>query len=457
MLRRQGTEPLKLPLVAIVGAPNTGKSTLFNRLVGWRKAIVTDEPGVTRDRNYATVDDVPVPFEIVDTGGLTPNTAAPFAREIEEQADAALADAACVLFVVDARAGATAVDREVASFLRRTGRPVLLVANKVDSPRQDELVHDLYDLGLGDPVAVSAEHGLGIEPLLEAITETLDTRSGDEPPQEDPDADPEARGPLSIAIVGRPNVGKSSILNRLLGEQRVMVSDIPGTTRDAIDTLLERDGKRYLLIDTAGMRRKGKARRAEASSVVLARKSMSRADVVILVLDASRELAAQDAHIAGYAVDAFRPLVVAVNKWDLIEEREQAAKDWLERVRYRLRFAKEVPMVLVSAMSGQRISRLLDTAETVHAAAGIRIPTPELNRWLQEVARSENAAPARGGSIRLYYATQAGIHPPRFILFCNDPKHAHFSLRRFLVNSLRERFGFGPAPIKIELRARKRR
>jgi GTP-binding protein len=443
-----------LPLVAIVGAPNIGKSTLFNRLVGWRKAIVTDEPGVTRDRNYGEVTRGPVPFRVVDTGGLTPSTSAPFAREIEDQASEALNEAACVLFMVDARAGATAVDREVAAFLRRRSVPVLVVANKVDSPAQDDLIHELFELGLGQPYPVSAAHGRGVEELLEAVAERLEDGSSAAPP--DP-ADETVPPPLRVAIVGRPNVGKSSILNHLLGEDRVLVSEIPGTTRDAIDTLLERDGMRFLLVDTAGMRRKGKVRlSAEASSVVLARRSMERADVVVLVLDGSRELAAQDAHIAGYAVDAHRPMVVAVNKWDLVDERERAAKDWSERIRHRLRFAKEVPIVLISAKTGQRVERLLDLAGKVHAAGGIRVPTPELNRWLQDVSRSERAAPARGRSIRLYYATQTGVHPPRFVLFCNEPRHVHFSLRRFLLNSLRQRFGFGPAPIKLEFRARRR-
>lgn len=443
---------MALPLVAIVGAPNIGKSTLFNRLVGWRKAIVTDEPGVTRDRNYGEVRRGDVPFRVVDTGGLTPRTAAPFAQEIEQQASEALREAVCVLFMVDGRAGATAVDREVAGFLRRRNVPVILVANKIDSEAQDSLVHDLYELGLGDPVPVSAAHGRGVEELLDTIAGFLPEKSQAEPVGED------EGGPLRVAIVGRPNAGKSSILNSLLGEERVMVSEIPGTTRDAIDTLVEREGRLFLLVDTAGIRRKGKVRlSAEASSVLLARRSMERADVVILVLDGSRELAAQDAHIAGYGVDAYRPMVVAVNKWDLVEEREQAARDWEERVRHRLRFAKEVPVLLVSAKTGQRVSRLLDVAVRLHAAAGIRVPTPELNRWLQDVARAERARPARGRSIRLFYATQKGTHPPHFVLFCNDPAHVHFSLRRFLANSLRERFGFGPAPIRLEFRARRKR
>lgn len=445
---------MPVPLVAIVGAPNIGKSTLFNRLVGWRKAIVTDEPGVTRDRNYGEVSDAEPPFRLVDTGGLTPNTETLFSREIEEQAAMAMREAACVLLLVDGRAGATAVDRDVATFLRKQGLPIILVANKIDSPAQDHLIHDLYDLGLGEAVPVSAEHGRGVSDLLDAIAAILgEIPDAPGAPEPEPDED----RPISVAILGRPNVGKSSILNRLLGEDRVMVSEIAGTTRDAIDTLLEKDGRRYRLIDTAGIRRKGKVRlSAEASSVVLARRSMERADVAILVLDGSEEFSAQDAHIAGYAREALKPMIVAVNKWDLLDSREQAAKDWAEKIRVRLRFAKEVPMMLISAKTGQRVVKLLDRVDEVYRAAGIRVPTPELNNWLQHVARLERAAPARGRSIRLYYATQTGSHPPRFLLFCNDPSQVHFSLRRFLLNSLRETFGFGPAPIGLEFRARRR-
>lgn len=446
-----------MPLVAIVGAPNIGKSTLFNRLVGWRKAIVTDEPGVTRDRNYGEVRDEQYPFRLVDTGGLTPSTAAPFAGEIMEQAEAAIDEASCVVFLVDARSGATAVDHEVAAWLRRKGKPIILVANKADTPTKDDLVHDLYDLNLGAAIPVSAAHGRGMDLLLEAVAGVIGNEAG-VGSVHDPDRDLEAETAptIRIAIVGRPNVGKSSVLNRLLGEDRVMVSDVAGTTRDSIDTELVHGGRTYRVIDTAGIRRKGKVRlSAEASSVVLARKSMERADVVILVLDGSEPFTAQDAHIAGYAQDALRPTAVLVNKWDLLDEREQAAKDWTEEIRYKLKFAKEVPVLFGSALTGQRIIKLLDLAGALYAQAGITIPTPELNRWLQDVARMERAAPARGRSIRLFYGAQTGTHPPSIVLFCNDPKHVHFSLERFLRNNLRERFGFGAAPIRLRFKGRR--
>lgn len=440
---------MSLPLVAIVGAPNIGKSTLFNRLVGWRKAIVTDEPGVTRDRNYGEVRDHHPPFRVVDTGGLTPNTAAPFAREILEQAEVAVGEADCVVFVVDARAAATAVDREVAAYLRRKHDRIILVANKVDSERQEELLLDLYDLGLGTPVGVSAAHGRGIDELLDAITEAL--------PAPDPEAtDDDEDDAVGVAIVGRPNVGKSSIVNRLLDEPRLMVSDIAGTTRDAVDTRLELDGRVYRLVDTAGMRKRGKVRlSAEASSVVLAKRSLERADVGVLVLDGSTEFAAQDAHVAGYAREALRPMVIAVNKWDLVESREDAARAWADTIARRLRFVPETPIVLVSAKTGQRVGKLLDHVDAAYAAAGIRVPTPDLNRWLRDVAGRERRSPAAGHSVNLLYATQTGVRPPRFVLFCSDPTAVHFSLRRRLLNSLRRTFGFGPAPIALDFRRRR--
>ena len=438
-----------LPTVAIVGAPNVGKSTLFNRLVRRRSALVTDEPGVTRDRIYGTVERDGGSFRVVDTGGLRWDDV-PFGREIVLQAQAALEEADLVLFVVDVRAGPTPLDLDVAAFLRRRGAPVLIVGNKVDGPSQDHVVHELARLGLGDPVPVSAEHGRGIEELLAAIEERLPAGPSEEEAEEPP--------AIKVALVGRPNVGKSSILNRLVGEERMTVSEIPGTTRDAVDTLLTLGTRRYLLVDTAGLRRKGRVRAtAESLSVMRTRQAMERADVVVLVLDGSEPLGAQDAHIAGYAADAARPVVVAVNKWDLVPGREEAAKAWTNDVRTRLKFMKEVPIVLVSAKSGQRVEKILDRIDEQYADASKRIATPELNRWLQEESERERRAPAKGGSIRLFYATQTGVRPPRFVLFCNEARRLHFSLRRHLENSLRERFGFRAAPLRLTFRSRRER
>lgn len=438
--------PVPYPLVAIVGAPNVGKSTLFNRLVRRRRSIVTDEPGVTRDRIYGNVTDAPRPFRLVDTGGLTPKTAAPFAGEIETQARSALAEASLVLFLVDGRAGPTAVDLDVATMLRREAPRLLLVATKVDHDRAEEAIVELHALALGEPLAVSAEHGRGIGPLLDRIEELL--RDVPDPPASEPD---EVRRPLNLAIIGRPNAGKSSLLNRLAGEERAVVSAIPGTTRDSVDTLLELGDRRYRLIDTAGIRRRGKVRlRVERFSVSRARQNLAGCDVAILVLDAEAGFAAQDAHIAGHALEAFKPLVVAVNKWDRVEGREEQAKKWEETVRTRLKFAKSVPLVLISALTGQRAAKVLELADQVHAAGAIEVPTPAVNRLIQEINDRSGA-----GAPRLYYATQTGTHPPHFLVFCDNPDRIHFSLERRLTNLLRDRYGFGASPIRLEFRRRR--
>ena len=438
------------PLIAIVGAPNVGKSTLFNRLTGRRRALVTDEPGVTRDRLYGTVRQGRRPFRLVDTGGLTPGLAAPFAQEIEQQAEIALREAAGVLYLVDARAGASALDQELAARFRRRGIPVRLVANKVDAPSVLPLVHELHGLGLGEPIPISAEHGEGIGDLLDAVDFML---PGDEAEEEAAETGaPEVR----VALVGRPNVGKSSLLNRLLGEERVLVSEIPGTTRDAVDTPFRYRERSYLLVDTAGIRRKGRVHQAADSlAMAAARRAIERADVVVLVLDGTDAFAAQDAHIAGYAMEARKPVVVAVNKWDLVERREEAAAAWQDELRRRLRFVKEVPIVLLSARTGQRVLKVLDHVDTLYASAGHRVPTPELNRWLHAEAQAERTSPAGGHSVRLFYAAQTGVHPPRFVLFCSDARRVHFSLRRRLENSLRARFGFGAAPLHLQFRSRR--
>jgi GTP-binding protein len=437
------------PVVAIVGAPNVGKSTLFNRLVGGRTAIVTSEPGATRDRIYGVVRGSATTFSLVDTGGLTGEDGSPLARGIERQVRAALDEASAVMFVVDARAGLSGLDLEIAAMLRRRSAPILLVANKVDVPGMEATVGELHTLGLGPPIPLSAAHGVGIDDLLDALDLLLEGAESTVAVAPD-------RLALRIALVGRPNVGKSSILNRILGEDRYLVSEIPGTTRDAVDTILEREGRRYVLVDTAGIRRRGRVERAtEAIAVVRARASIRRCDVVVLVVDGSEGIVAQDTHVAGYAQEAGRSVVVVVNKWDLVANREARAKEWEIEVRERLRFVKQAPVLLVSAKTGQRVSRILEIAERVHAAGGIRVPTPELNRWLQVAAARERSSPAAGRSVRLFYATQTGVHPPRFVVFCNDPARVHFSLRRRLENGLRDGFGFGPAAIHLQFRGRR--
>jgi len=441
---------MPVPLIAIVGAPNAGKSTLFNRLIRGRHAIVTAEPGATRDRIYGEFHEDSLRFRLVDTGGLSGELDTPISQGIDRQVRAAVREADGVVFLVDVRTGVTAMDQEIAAWLRRAGKPVLVVANKVETESLRISAPEFFELGLGEPIPLSAEEGSGIDGLLEALSLLLG-----EPCPATSEQPADTPAPIRVALVGRPNVGKSSILNRLVGEERQIVTDVPGTTRDAVDTLLERDGKRFLLVDTAGIRRPGRVgRNTEAQAVARARDAIRRADVVVLVLDAAEGTAAQDLHIAGHAQEAGRPIIVAVNKWDRVEQREDAAKEWERTIRERLRFAKCAPFVLVSALSGQRVSKILDLAEQVHEAGGIRVATGPLNRWLQEAARHEMGAPALGRSVKLYYATQTGVHPPRFVLFCSHPERVHFSLRRFLENGLRDRFGFGPAAIQLNFRGR---
>ncbi len=442
---------MSCPVVAIVGAPNVGKSTLFNRLVGRRKAIVGDSPGVTRDRVYAEVSDVPTPFRLVDTGGLVPDGDGPYAAEIERQVRFAITEAACLVFVVDAVAGPTALDRDVATILRKSGRPVVLAANKIDTPKAEPLIHALYELGLGEPVGVSAEHGLGTDDLLDRIDAAL--RSSSIGAASDAPAPEEIR----LALVGRPNVGKSSILNRLAGEERAVVSETPGTTRDAIDTLVVVEGLRYRVIDTAGMRPKFRTGPAvERVAVDHAARSIAQSHVVILVLDGTLPISTQDAHIAGLVLESRRPLVVAVNKWDRVEGREEAVRRIEDEIHERLAFARGVPIAFLSARTGQRVGRLLELAARLHAAAGLRVPTPELNRWLRDACGPDLEVSGRG-DLRVFYATQIGTHPPRFVVFCNDPRKASAPFRRHLEASLRERFGLAEVPVRLVFRGRRDR
>jgi GTP-binding protein len=442
-----------LPIVAVVGRPNVGKSTLFNRLVGRRRALVTDEPGVTRDRLYGSVRSRAAEFALVDTGGISGDSEAVLARGIEGQARAAIDEAAAIVFVVDGRVGRSPLDEEVAAFLRRRGKPVIVAVNKSEFRHAEGTADaEFSDFGFDRPVPISAEHGDGIDDLLDRIAVAI---GAVEPRGEGSGG---AAPGLRVAIVGRPNVGKSSILNRLLGTDRVLVSDLPGTTRDAVDSVLERDGKAFVLVDTAGIRKRAKwTRSAERLAVVAAKKAIERAEVVVFVLDATEPLTSQDTHIAAIVEGASRPFVLVVNKWDLAADREEMVKSWEREIRSRLHFAGKAPIVFTSAKSGQRIHRILDAALEVHEAAGRRVPTPELNRWLSRQAERERANPAAGKSIRLFYATQTGVHPPRFVLFCNDARRVHFSLRRRLENDLRASFGFGPAPIRLSFRSRRER
>lgn len=434
-----------LPLVAIVGRPNVGKSTLFNRFVGERRAIVGDEPGITRDRIYGEVEWAGRRFAVVDTGGIVPDDDAVIPANIFKQAGAAIDEAAALVWVVDVRAGITPLDEELARLLRATGKPVFVAANKADVRAVDDHALEFARFGFEDVFPVSAEQGVGTGELLDALVARLS-------PTETAPASSESE--IRLAIIGRPNVGKSSLLNRLLGEERVIVSPVPGTTRDAIDTLLERDGRRFRLIDTAGIRRKGKTEQmAETLSVVMARKSLERADVAVLVVDATEGPVALDANIAGYAYDAGCSIIIAVNKWDAVPNKtERTAIEFERAVRERMKFLDWAPVVTVSALTGQRVERLLTLAERAWQARHFRIPTSQLNAFFERnIAPFGSDVRGRGGGrLRVQYVTQAGIAPPTFVVFTAGGKPGlHFSYERYLENRIREEWEFFATPIRI--------
>jgi len=449
------------PIVALVGRPNVGKSTLFNRLVGRRQAIVEDLPGTTRDRLYGDTEWAGVLFTVVDTGGLDiaasqpgrPREARPaplavasadYVEEVRAQVEVAIAEADVIVFLVDARDGVTAADEDVAQLLRQTGKPVLLVANKADNDALRAAAVDFYALGLGEPLAISALHGTGTGDLLDRVVSSF--------PVSEPEPMLEA---VRIAIVGRPNVGKSSLLNALLGQERAIVSPIPGTTRDAIDTLLEWEGEPVMLIDTAGIRRRGKIQRGiEQYSVLRALRAIQRADVVLLLIDATTGVTLQDAHIAGYILEETKSVVVVVNKWDLVEKDTHTMAAMTQEVRRALRFMDYVPVLFISALTRQRVHKVIPTALRVRAERLVRIPTGELNRLVQEAVMRHAPPSKRGRRLRFYYATQAQVDPPTFIFFVNDPHLVHFTYERYLENRLREHYPFEGTPLRLIFRKR---
>jgi GTP-binding protein len=442
------------PIVAIVGRPNVGKSTLFNRLIGERRAIVQNEPGTTRDRVYGTAEWVGVEFTVIDTGGLqdddevgknAQDTETYIAMQTRSQASAAIAEADVIVFMVDITNGPTAGDAEIATLLRRADKPTILAANKADSVGRRELLFEFFSLGLGDPIGVSAYHGNGTGDLLDKIVENL------------PDAveEEEFEGPR-IAIVGRPNVGKSRLLNSLLGQERSIVSDMPGTTRDSLDTQIEWEDKPITLIDTAGIRRRGRVEQGiERVSVMRSMRAIDRADVVLLLIDATEDFTAQDLHIAGYVEEQKKGLVVVVNKWDLVEKDSHTMETYRRRAQQQLDFMAYAPVVFISAKLGLRVGQTLDAALTVIAERNKRVSTAQLNKVLRE-AVAKHQPPSRPGKwVKFFYVTQADTSPPTFIFFCNDPKQIHFSYRRYLENELREAFGFQGTPLRISFRSRR--
>lgn len=436
------------PLVAIVGRPNVGKSTLFNRLTGTRRAIVGDEPGITRDRIYGTAEWQGRVFQLVDTGGIVPDDEATIPAEIFRQARTAIEQAVLLLFVVDVRQGPTPLDEELAQRLRETGRPVLVIANKAESNKLDADALEFTRWGFDDVLPVSSEHGQGIGDMLDAIAERVDLSEAPGSP---------AEREINVAIIGRPNVGKSSLVNKLVGAERVIVSPIAGTTRDAIDTEIEAEGHRFRLIDTAGIRRKGKTElMAEKLSVVMARRHLERADVAILLVDAVEGPTNLDATIGGYADEAGCSTIIAVNKWDLIPNKETNTPAVFERgVRETMKFLDYAPVVFISALTGQRVTRLLEIAARAAEARRVRVPTSELNRFFEQYLVQPRATLPGNQQLKVRYITQAGIAPPTFVLFTNARKaKLHFSYQRYVENRLRESYGFFATPIRVKGRAK---
>lgn len=448
------------PLIAIVGRPNVGKSTLFNRLIGERRAIVGDEPGITRDRIYGEVDWSGHSFSLIDTGGIVPDDDAVIPANILKQAGVAIEDSQLLIWVVDARKGITQLDEELAALLRSTGKRVLVAANKVDSANLESEGSEFYRFGFHEVFPVSAEQGIGVGELLDSVVELLGVESNT-------NEDIAKQRELRLAIVGRPNVGKSSLLNRLLGEDRVIVSPLAGTTRDAIDTLLETPERHFRLIDTAGIRRKGKTdEMAEKLSVIMARKSLERADVAIVVIDATEGVTALDSTIAGYAVDAGCSIILAVNKWDAIPDKETSTLSEFERgLRDKMKFLEWAPIITISALSGQRVEKILPLVIRADEARNRRVPTSQLNDFFERAISQPRGgtapAPARGGfsRLRVQYLTQAGLRPPTFVIFTAGGKGGlHFSYERYLQNRLREEFDFFATPLRlIEKHKKKRR
>ena len=434
---------IPIPKIALVGRPNVGKSTLFNRICGGRKAITDRRPGSTRDRNYAQTSWQGAAFELIDTGGLLLGTDDPLLGPAAEQADRAIEEADLVVFVVDGRAGLLPDDRAIAASLRKKGKRVLVAVNKIEG--SEDGLAEFAPLGFERVHALSAEHGLGVGDLLDAALADL-------PRVELPEDD---KQPIRIALVGRPNVGKSSLLNRFLGEERAVVSPIPGTTRDAVDSLLVRDGQRYLFVDTAGIRRSRHLQEnVDHVSVVLSRRAIDRADVALLILDAAEGLREMDATIGGYVHEAGRGMVVVVNKWDLSETGK--TKEMETRVRDSLKFLAYAPIVFTSAKSGKGLAGALKKAREVHAASRLRVATGPLNRVIAKAAERHAPKAAKGNhAVRILFATQIGVAPPTFVVSINHPVDLHFSYKRYLENQLREQFGFEGAPIVLKVRARR--
>jgi len=435
-----------MSVVAIVGRPNVGKSTLFNRILGQRKAIVEDIPGVTRDRNYAEVTRFSTPFTLIDTGGFEPVSEERLLVQMREQSQLAVEEADVIVFVLDGKGGLLPADHELVAMLRQVTKPVFYVVNKIDGEKQEGGIGEFYALGIDDIYPVSAEHGRGVSDLMEALLEALPTQGGSAADEEED---------VRLAIVGRPNVGKSSLVNRLLGYERVVANPTAGTTRDSVDTPFVYNRQRYLLIDTAGIRRKGKvSQKLEKYSVVQALKAMERAHVVLVAIDAQEGITDQDMTVAGYACEKGRGVVLVVNKWDLIAKDNATYGNFVKKVRSTFKFLPFAPIVFVSALSGQRVSKIMEIVEKVAIEQRKRVTTSEVNRVLADAAKGHQPPIFRGKRLKLFYATQASTCPPTFLVYVSRAEGIHFSYERYLSNKFREAFGFEGTPIRLVFKSR---
>ncbi len=438
---------MRKPIVAVVGKPNVGKSTFFNKISGKKISIVKDEPGVTRDRIYVDVEWTGYNFTMIDTGGIEPNSEDVILSQMREQATMAIESADVILFMIDGRETYTSSDEEIAQMLRRSGRPILLVANKIDTHNMPEHFYDYYDLGVGEPFPISSVNKLNFGDLLDKVVEMF--------PKElltDDESDE-----VKVALIGRPNAGKSSLINNILGENRVIVSDVAGTTRDAIDTLFSYDDKDYVLIDTAGIRRRKKVSGdVEKYSVMRAITAIERCDIALIVIDANEGVTDQDKRIAGYAHEAGCGCIILINKWDLVQKDNKTLKQFTQKVRNELAFMTYAPILFVSALTGQRVHKILEEVDLVSEHQNLRVQTGLLNDIINEAILLNQAPSDKGKRLKIYYMTQVSVKPPTFVLFVNDKELAHFSYLRYLENVLRKQFQFYGTPIMMEVRQKKK-
>lgn len=434
---------MSLGVVAIIGSPNVGKSTIFNRIIGRRRSIIDDQPGVTRDRLYETASWLDRDFRLIDTGGIEIANR-PFQEQIRMQAQLAIDEADVVVFVTDGKKGVTNDDRLVAKMLYKTKKPVILAVNKVDNRDMLYNVNEFYSLGLGEPIPTSGEHGIGIGDILDKIVKFL-------PKKEDVTYD----DAITFSIIGRPNVGKSSLMNALLGESRSIVSNIVGTTRDSVDSSFEKDGQQYVAIDTAGLKKRGKVYEAvDKYSVLRALSAIDRSEIVLFVIDAKEGILEQDKHVVGYAIEKKKAIIIVVNKWDLLEKNQNTMAEYEKKVRKEFKFLEYAPIVFTSALTKARVHLLFNQLLEVHKAYDTHLPTSLLNDVIQDAQTMNEAPDFNGGRLKIYFVNQANSCPPTFVLFVNNPKYAHFSYLRYIENRLRESFNLSGTPIDIVLRKR---